>query len=64
MNKLNKIINREAKCLSKNKGCSFKIARKIIKFTHKTSWCSPCEDCDNMYCNKPKRIYAYCPNNM
>ena len=63
MNKYQKRKSREIKSMLRGdrKGFTYKQARWLWRFSKRFQWCSPCEDCDNPFCRKPKNVIAYCP---
>ena len=64
MNRYQKQVSKEIKTIMKWDRfgrMTYKQARKIWQRKKRWSWCSPCEDCDNYMCEKPKMAIAYCP---
>ena len=64
MNKWQKKKSREIKALVRHDKfgrLSYKDARRIWRFAYRFPCFSPCEDCDNPFCDKPKNALAYCP---
>jgi hypothetical protein len=64
MNRYQKKVSKEIKALVKRDKfgrLTYKNARKIWQWAKRWNWCSPCEDCDNCMCEKPKMAIAYCP---
>ena len=64
MNKYQRKKSKEIKTLMRKDKwdrLSYKDAKKIWQFGKRFSCFAPCEDCDNMLCDKPKNVIAYCP---
>jgi hypothetical protein len=41
---------------------TYKQARRVWSFHRRYNLFYPCEDCDNMNCNKPFTVIVFCPN--
>lgn len=64
MNRYQKKVSREIKALVKRDKfgrLTYKQARKIWQWAKRWNRFSPCEDCDNTGCKKPKMAIVFCP---
>lgn len=63
MNRYQRKVSKEIKALMKRDKfgrLTYKQARKIWQYIKQYQWDTPCEDCENWMCKKPKTVISYC----